>query len=181
LFRQEGIEENQPTLPQIGVIHQTAQIHPQSSAQESQVLIPATVIPDLPSNSTSVDPEKITKRPWTEEEVAKLKELLIVYPEEEVVKNRFEKIAKAMGTRTAIMCHAYYSRLSQSSSSASKQKKNSRKSKMGARETRISGYQYLSRKGAQSMPHHGYSCDACKEDPIVGVNFQTNLVDSVVL
>lgn len=60
------------------------------------------------------------------------------------MKLRFEKIATAMVTRTDKMCHSYYARLIQGSKATiSKSKKSKRSTTMGARGTRISGYQYL--------------------------------------
>ncbi|KAJ2462741.1 hypothetical protein GGI02_005396, partial [Coemansia sp. RSA 2322] len=38
--------------------------------------------------------------PWTDEEQARLEELLVVFPDEEVSNNRWRKISSALGTRT---------------------------------------------------------------------------------
>lgn len=39
--------------------------------------------------------------PWTEDEIRRLDELLLIFPEEEVISRRYAKIAEAFGTRSA--------------------------------------------------------------------------------
>ncbi|KAI9480758.1 MAG: hypothetical protein EXX96DRAFT_564068 [Benjaminiella poitrasii] len=56
-----------------------------------------------PINSNPTDDPNYTptfKQPWTDEEQKRLEELLIVYPDEPVQAQRFNKISKALGTRT---------------------------------------------------------------------------------
>lgn len=52
--------------------------------------------------SQSDDPNRAPtfKQPWTDEEQQRLQELLIIYPDEPIQAQRFNKISKALGTRT---------------------------------------------------------------------------------
>ncbi|KAI8972653.1 hypothetical protein BDB01DRAFT_459894 [Pilobolus umbonatus] len=58
-------------------------------------------ISDEPMSIDSYDEQKASfKQPWTDEEQQRLQELLIVYPDEPIQAQRFNKISKALGTRT---------------------------------------------------------------------------------
>ncbi|KAJ2997578.1 ZZ-type zinc finger-containing protein 3 [Globomyces sp. JEL0801] len=109
--------------------------------------------------------EPKAKSTWTAEEITRLEELLLVYPEEKTGRDRYRKISEALGTRTT----AQY-----------------KKPGLGSRATRISGYQYLVQKATMKLPkeeledddhvnmkavHRGFTCDLCGEDPIIGIRW----------
>ncbi|KAI8350121.1 hypothetical protein BD560DRAFT_409855 [Blakeslea trispora] len=51
-------------------------------------------------SANNEDKSQTFKQPWTDEEQARLQELLITFPDEPVQAQRFNKISKALGTRT---------------------------------------------------------------------------------
>jgi hypothetical protein len=53
-----------------------------------------------PLDSTDAQNNTTFKQPWSDEEQKRLQELLLVYPDEPVRAQRFNKISKALGTRT---------------------------------------------------------------------------------
>ncbi|KAI8353294.1 hypothetical protein EDC96DRAFT_577272 [Choanephora cucurbitarum] len=71
------------------------------TASRLQSIEPRT--PDEYSSMDSAnheDKSQTFKQPWTDEEQARLQELLITFPDEPVQAQRFNKISKALGTRT---------------------------------------------------------------------------------
>ncbi|KAI7904055.1 uncharacterized protein BX663DRAFT_432759, partial [Cokeromyces recurvatus] len=73
-----------------------------SETERLQSIEPRTPDENSPINLNSDDPNYTPtfKQPWTDEEQKRLQELLIIYPDEPVQAQRFNKISKALGTRT---------------------------------------------------------------------------------
>lgn len=129
--------------------------------------------------------------PWTEEEKRRLEELLAIYPEEQVQSRRWAKIAAAIGTRTAGQVANRYNKL---------MVKRRRRTLEGGgeedepidlgedldlvladtarRSKEYREYQMLRRTVAllESNPsaaiHHGFRCDGCEAEPIVGARWR---------
>ncbi|KAL6072808.1 Myblike DNA-binding domain containing protein, variant 4 [Balamuthia mandrillaris] len=67
-------------------------------------------------SNASVDSQPSTyKKAWSQEEIKRLQQLLIEYPEEQIASHRWEKIARALGNRTprqvASKCQKYFLKL----------------------------------------------------------------------
>ncbi|KAI8902498.1 hypothetical protein BC833DRAFT_573037 [Globomyces pollinis-pini] len=126
--------------------------------------------------------EPKVKSTWTAEEITRLEELLLVYPEEKTGRDRYRKISEALGTRTTAQVYSKHQHMLNPTVRTTKYKKPG----LGSRATRISGYQYLVQKATVKLPkeeledddhvnmkavHRGFTCDLCGEDPIIGIRW----------
>ncbi|CEP16369.1 hypothetical protein [Parasitella parasitica] len=120
------------------------------------------------SEANSDDPSRAPtfNQPWSDQEQQRLQELLITFPDEPIQAQRFNKISKALGTRTprqvASRVQKYFIKLA----------------KMGlpvpgritipAAASAANG----AMEGSDLAVHEGYACDSCGAEPIVGVLYR---------
>ena len=138
---------------------------------------PSTPSPAQSSSTTNATPISATHNlAWTEEEKAKLNDLLIKYPEEPIPSRRWAKIAAAMGTRTATQIA---SRIGKLKAKRERLVSQSQQTHMDDSMLDKSKPEYLEykrleealekySKGEPVSIHTGIKCDGCKVNPIIG-------------
>lgn len=125
--------------------------------------------------------------PWTEDEKRRLVELLEIYPEEEIQARRYAKIAAAIGTRTASQVANRINKLSMKRKRRLAQGilepdaeiiDESRLAPSAKASADFQEYQRLKKilETVEENPnitiHHGFRCDVCEIEPIVGVRWR---------
>ncbi|KAI9206214.1 uncharacterized protein BJ171DRAFT_43263 [Polychytrium aggregatum] len=180
--------------------------HPQSAGHPQPISTPQAA--RRPEREETVEADI---RAWTEDEQQQLDHLLLIYPEEPVANHRWEKIANAMGTRTAGQVWSRYQkqvlrakagRLAGASGSHRTSTKgqwasakdrgrdsdpdqdeisidpglrNTKEYKEMQKLKRMLKRKRMLPKAHRSDPvHHGYKCDSCEAEPIVGVRWKCN-------